>query len=77
MVVVVVDHPHPLYTGSMYERTVGKKKRCLPSVVMKDKDWVDLGRKMRVGPELAEKIKEQVRIDSVLLADNGITDYSF
>jgi hypothetical protein len=37
--------------GSTYERTVGPRKRCLPGVVMKDKDFVELGRKMKVGQQ--------------------------
>jgi hypothetical protein len=31
------------------------------SVVMKDKDWLEMGRTIRVGPELASRLKAQIR----------------
>jgi hypothetical protein len=63
--------------GSTYERTVGARARCQPGVVMKDKDFLELGRTIHVGPELAEKLKAQIAIDSQFLARNDIIDYSF
>jgi len=63
--------------GSTYERTVGARARCQPGVVMKDKDFLELGRTIHVGPELAKRLKAQIAIDSQFLARNDIIDYSF
>lgn len=44
---------------------------------MKDKDFLELQRKIHVGPQLAERLKHQVQVDSEFLAKNDIIDYSF
>ncbi len=63
--------------GSTYERTVGVRHRCQPGVVMKDRDFLELGRSIHVGPELGEKLKQQIAVDTQFLARNDIIDYSF
>ena len=55
---------------------MGARNRELPGIVMKDKDFLELGRKIHVGPMLAERLKMQVKIDSQFLARYDVLDYS-
>lgn len=55
---------------------MGARNRGLPGVVMKDKDFLELGRKIHVGPKLSERLKMQVKIDSQFLARYEVLDYS-
>ncbi len=46
------------------------------SVVLKDLNWIKLGRKIKLGPEKRKLFIEQIEKDAELLAKLNIMDYS-
>ncbi|KNC46408.1 phosphatidylinositol phosphate kinase PIPK5 [Thecamonas trahens ATCC 50062] len=67
--------------GSTHGRSVGPAVMALPpseraSAVLKDLDFVALGKKIRLGPAKANLFKAQVRRDVEFLASINVMDYS-
>ena len=67
--------------GSSHGRTVGPQVLAMDdaaraSAVLKDLDFVALGKKIRLGPTKAAIFKSQVRRDVEFLASIGVMDYS-
>eukprot|EP00937_MAST-01D_sp_MAST-1D-sp2_P006173 g6173.t1 len=62
--------------GSRYGRSIGEKLRGTKGMVHKDMDWVAMGRRLRLGPELAAALRGQIEADARFLAGEQIIDYS-
>ena len=62
--------------GSTYKRTVGPELRGKRGLVHKDLDWVEMGRSVRLKPDLAATLRAQIKADAEFLAAENIIDYS-
>lgn len=62
--------------GSTWGRSTDPKKSH-KSIVYKDLDWLRQRKRIVLGPERAEALKEQLRIDVQMLRRINVMDYSF
>lgn len=62
--------------GSWIGRHTPGKSELDPSVALKDVDFKEAGESINVGPEVKEKLIQQIESDSAFLRDNNVIDYS-
>jgi 1-phosphatidylinositol-4-phosphate 5-kinase len=71
---------HRIYDlkGSTSGRFLSQKKQNASSMpVLKDKNWLKNGEKLKLGPEKVGLIVDQMEKDVKFLQENSIMDYSF
>jgi hypothetical protein len=66
---VTVDEVYDL-KGSLYGRTGSDGNE------LKDQDWVERGKKIRLPQEISEVFRDQIKADSKFFKKNNINDYS-
>lgn len=62
--------------GSWIGRETPGKSELDPSVALKDVDFKEAAESINVGPEVKEKLIQQIENDSAFLRDNNVIDYS-